>query len=94
MIDSMHRPYSFTVPCGRFPKKVELWSADGKFIRELCDLPLAEDIPITSNSVRKGMRSINWRADKPSTLYWYIYVFLIYISSRVCTLATLQITTV
>ncbi|KAK2418822.1 putative glutamyl endopeptidase, chloroplastic [Trifolium repens] len=70
MIDSMHRPYSFTVPCGRFPKKVELWSADGKFIRELCDLPLAEDIPITSNSVRKGMRSINWRADKPSTLYW------------------------
>ncbi|CAJ2631926.1 unnamed protein product [Trifolium pratense] len=70
MIDSMHRPYSFTVPCGRFPKKVELWTADGKFVRELCDLPLAEDIPITSNSVRKGMRSINWRADKPSTLYW------------------------
>ncbi|KEH24433.1 glutamyl endopeptidase, putative [Medicago truncatula] len=70
MIDSMHRPYSFIVPCGRFPKKVELWSADGKFVREICDLPLAEDIPITSNSVRKGMRSINWRADKPSTLYW------------------------
>jgi dipeptidyl aminopeptidase/acylaminoacyl peptidase len=47
-----------------------LWSADGKFVRELCDLPLAEDIPITSDSVRKGMRSIDWRADKPSTLYW------------------------
>ncbi|XP_027353350.1 probable glutamyl endopeptidase, chloroplastic isoform X2 [Abrus precatorius] len=70
LISSIHRPYSFIVPCGRFPKKVELWSADGKFIRELCDLPLAEDIPITFNSVRKGMRSINWRADKPSTLYW------------------------
>ncbi|CAK8544408.1 unnamed protein product [Lathyrus sativus] len=70
MINSLHRPYSFIAPCGIFPKKVELWSADGKFIRELCDLPLAEDIPITSNSVRKGMRSINWRADKPSTLYW------------------------
>ncbi|KAI4301503.1 hypothetical protein L6164_034778 [Bauhinia variegata] len=70
MISSIHRPYSFVVPCGRFPKKVELWSADGKFVRELCDLPLAEDIPIAFNSVRKGMRSINWRADKPSTLYW------------------------
>ncbi|KAI4349739.1 hypothetical protein L6164_010299 [Bauhinia variegata] len=70
MISSIHRPYSFIVPCGRFPKKVELWSADGKFVRELCDLPLAEDIPIAFNSVRKGMRSINWRADKPSTLYW------------------------
>uniref|UniRef100_A0A5B7B2U5 Probable glutamyl endopeptidase, chloroplastic n=1 Tax=Davidia involucrata TaxID=16924 RepID=A0A5B7B2U5_DAVIN len=70
MITSIHRPYSFTVPCGRFPKKVDVWTADGKFVRELCDLPLAEDIPIAFNSVRKGMRSINWRADKPSTLYW------------------------
>ncbi|XP_058738358.1 probable glutamyl endopeptidase, chloroplastic [Vicia villosa] len=70
MINSLHRPYSFIAPCGLFPKKVELWSADGKFVRELCDLPLAEDLPITSNSVRKGMRSIKWRADKPSTLYW------------------------
>ncbi|KAJ1412562.1 Six-bladed beta-propeller, TolB-like [Sesbania bispinosa] len=70
LISSIHRPYSFIVPCGRFPKKVELWSADGKFVRELCDLPLAEDIPIAFNSVRKGKRSINWRADEPSTLYW------------------------
>lgn len=66
----IHRPYSFTVPCGRFPKKVELWTVDGKFVREICDLPLAEDIPIAFNSVRKGKRSINWRPDKPSTLYW------------------------
>lgn len=71
LIYSMHRPFSFTVPCGRFPKKVDVWTADGKFVRQVCDLPLAEDIPIASNSVRKGMRSINWRADKPSTLYWY-----------------------
>ncbi|XP_028215862.1 probable glutamyl endopeptidase, chloroplastic isoform X4 [Glycine soja] len=70
LISSLHRPYSFIVTYGRFPKKVELWSADGKLIRELCNLPLAEDIPIAFNSVRKGMRSINWRADTPSTLYW------------------------
>ncbi|XP_078438611.1 prolyl oligopeptidase family protein [Wolffia australiana] len=70
LVSQIHRPYSFTVPCGRFPKKVDLWTADGKFVREICDLPLAEDIPITSNSVRKGKRSINWRPDKPSTIYW------------------------
>ncbi|KAM6579330.1 hypothetical protein CsatA_003104 [Cannabis sativa] len=70
LISSIHRPYSFIVPCGRFPKKVDLWTSDGRFVRELCDLPLAEDIPITTSSVRKGMRSLNWRADKPSTLYW------------------------
>ncbi|KAJ6329035.1 hypothetical protein OIU77_010664 [Salix suchowensis] len=72
LVSSIHRPYSFIVPCGRFPKKVEVWTTDGKFVREVCDLPLAEDIPIAFSSVRKGMRSINWRADKPSTLYWYI----------------------
>ncbi|XP_042512166.1 probable glutamyl endopeptidase, chloroplastic isoform X2 [Macadamia integrifolia] len=70
LISSIHRPYSFIVPCGRFPKKVDVWTTDGKFVRELCDLPLAEDIPIAFNSVRSGMRSINWRADKPSALYW------------------------
>ncbi|PSR85946.1 Glutamyl endopeptidase, partial [Actinidia chinensis var. chinensis] len=70
LITSIHRPYSFIVPCGRFPKKVDVWTTDGKFVRELCDLPLAEAIPIAFNSVRKGMRSISWRADKPSTLYW------------------------
>lgn len=70
LISSIHKPYSFIVPCGRFPKKVDLWTANGKFVRELCDLPLAEDIPIAFNSVRKGVRSLNWRADKPSTLYW------------------------
>lgn len=72
MICSMHRPYSYIVPCGRFPRKVDLWTTDGKFFRELCDLPLAEDIPIAHNSVRRGKRSINWRADKPSTLVWYV----------------------
>ncbi|CAN6469077.1 unnamed protein product [Victoria cruziana] len=70
LVTSIHRPYSFIVPCGRFPKRVELWTADGKFIREICDLPLAEDIPIAFNSVRKGKRSIGWRPDQPSTLYW------------------------
>ncbi|KAI3980744.1 hypothetical protein MKX01_025309 [Papaver californicum] len=70
LINSIHRPYSFIVPCGRFPKKVDLWTTDGKFVRELCELPLAEDIPIAFSSVRKGMRSINWRADKPEQLYW------------------------
>ncbi|PRQ33268.1 putative transcription factor WD40-like family [Rosa chinensis] len=58
-----------------FPRRLRC-GADGKFVREICDLPLAEDIPIAFNSVRRGMRSLNWRADKPSTLYWYVYVTL------------------
>ncbi|KAL6896654.1 hypothetical protein ACP4OV_007226 [Aristida adscensionis] len=70
MLTSVHRPYSSVVSYKRFPKKVELWTVDGRFVREVCDLPLAEGIPIAANSVRKGKRLIRWRPDMPSTLYW------------------------
>ena len=43
---------------------------DGKFVREIAYLPLAEDIPVAFNSCRKGPRSIGWRDDKPAELYW------------------------
>lgn len=42
----------------------------GNFVREMCSLPLAEDIPITFNSVRQGVRSLEWRDDKPAELCW------------------------
>ncbi|XP_024379189.1 probable glutamyl endopeptidase, chloroplastic [Physcomitrium patens] len=70
LVEYLHRPYSFIVPCGRFPKTVEVWRRDGEFVKQICDLPLAEDVPIASNSTRKGRRGINWRSDKPASLYW------------------------
>ncbi|XP_024364873.1 probable glutamyl endopeptidase, chloroplastic [Physcomitrium patens] len=70
LVDSLHRPYSFNVPWGRFPKKIEVWRRNGEFVKEICDLPLAENISIASNSTRKGRRGVNWRPDKPASLYW------------------------
>jgi len=70
MISYMARPFSYNVPCGRFPKKVELWDRDGRLVKELCDLPLAEDIPVAFNSCRKGPRGLGWRSDKPCEMYW------------------------
>lgn len=43
---------------------------EGKFIREMAALPLAEDIPIAFNSCRKGPRGLDWRDDKPAEIYW------------------------
>ena len=43
---------------------------NGKSLSEICYLPLAEDIPITFNSVRKGPRSLDWRDDKAAELSW------------------------
>ncbi|KAK9805982.1 hypothetical protein WJX73_010840 [Symbiochloris irregularis] len=66
----MERPFSYNVPCGRFPKRVQVWDRQGNVVREVAALPLAEDIPITFNSTRKGPRNIEWRADKPAELCW------------------------
>ena len=71
ILECLKRPFSYAVPCGRFPKKV--WVAEAatdKVVREICDLPLAENIPIVSNSTRVGPRGVNWRPDKEATLYW------------------------
>eukprot|EP00897_Mesotaenium_endlicherianum_P002958 jgi/Mesen1/2690/ME000167S01839 len=67
---TMERPFSFNVPCGRFPERLEVWDRAGALVQEVAYLPLAEDIPITFNSVRPGRRSINWRPDRPASLYW------------------------
>jgi dipeptidyl aminopeptidase/acylaminoacyl peptidase len=71
IVEFLEPPFSYLVPCGRFPKRVELWrAADGGFVRTLAALPLAESIPIVNDSCRAGVRGVSWRADAPATLYW------------------------
>ena len=70
IISSVERPFSYEVPCGRFPKRTWIVNRAGKTVREVCALPLADKIPIVHNSVREGPRAINWRPDKPAELYW------------------------
>jgi dipeptidyl aminopeptidase/acylaminoacyl peptidase len=72
IVSYIEKPFSYAVPCGRFPKRVELWSSEGKKLREIAFLPLAEDIPIVFNSCRKGPRDIDWRDDKPSQLVYTV----------------------
>jgi len=70
LVEQTHRPYSYTVPYRRFPLKSDVWDADGNFVHEIADLPLAENIPIAYGSVRTGRRNISWRNDVGATLYW------------------------
>lgn len=64
LVRYLHRPFSFIVHLARFPKKIEVWRPSGEIVKEVCDLPLAEDIPISFDSARKGRRSVNWRDRK------------------------------
>jgi dipeptidyl aminopeptidase/acylaminoacyl peptidase len=43
---------------------------EGALVEQIADIPLAEEIPIGFNAVRKGPRSFTWRSDKPADLYW------------------------
>ncbi|BDA47831.1 probable glutamyl endopeptidase, chloroplastic [Coccomyxa sp. Obi] len=66
----LESPFSYTVPCGRFPKRVQLWDRSGRVLREIAYLPLAEDIPILFNACRQGPRSIDWRSDRDAEITW------------------------
>ena len=79
----IERPFSRQFPAGRFPRVTQLWRLDrpgggggeaggppGAFAAEVARLPLADDIPIAMDSVRRGPRSLGWRADRDATLWW------------------------
>ena len=70
LVESIQRPFSYTVPADRFPIRSVVWDRNGNEIFEVADLPLAEEIPIAFGSVREGRRSIDWRADTDATLCW------------------------
>jgi dipeptidyl aminopeptidase/acylaminoacyl peptidase len=70
LVETIHRPFSYLVPAYRFPQKIEIRDLNGALVHQIADLPLAETIPIGFEAVRTGPRSVDWRADKPATLYW------------------------
>ena len=66
----LQKPFSYIVTYDRFPADINLSDKTGKFIKTYHQYPLTEDLPKGFMAVRKGKRSIQWRADKPATLYW------------------------
>jgi len=64
------KPFSYIVTYDRFPTDINLLDKDGKFIKTFISIPLTEELPKGFMAVRKGHRSLQWRADKPSSLYW------------------------
>jgi dipeptidyl aminopeptidase/acylaminoacyl peptidase len=70
LISWLQKPWSYAVPCGRFPKVVQVWDKNGRFVKEIANLPLALHIPLAFDSCRSGPRSIGWRDDAPHTVTW------------------------
>lgn len=70
MLAELSRPFSYLVTYGRFPTSYNIYDLDGQLIKNIVDVPLTEDLPKGFMSVRKGIRSLQWRSDKPATLVW------------------------
>lgn len=70
MLTTIQKPYSYIVPLSRFPQKSIVYDLNGKEIKKVNEVPLTEIMPKGFSSVRKGKRSMNWRADKPATLVY------------------------
>ena len=70
MLTTIQKPYSYVVPMSRFPQKSIVYDLSGKEIKVVNEVPLTEIIPKGFSSVRKGKRSMSWRADKPASLVY------------------------
>jgi dipeptidyl aminopeptidase/acylaminoacyl peptidase len=63
-----HKPYSYILTAGAFPREVEVWDRAGKLVHKLASLPLADQVPI--EGVPTGPRGYHWRPTAPATLVW------------------------
>ncbi len=74
MVQTIKRPFSYSVPLAQFPIKTEIRDAReadaGKVLKVLSDLPLVEDEELDPDAVRKGPRQYAWRADVPAVVTW------------------------
>lgn len=70
MVSNIDRPFSYIVPYYRFPNKTSIYTADGKLVKVVNEVPLIEVMPKGFMAERKGKRNMQWRSDKPATLVW------------------------
>jgi dipeptidyl aminopeptidase/acylaminoacyl peptidase len=70
MLTTIKRPFSYIVPLNRFPQTTTIYDLNGKEIKVVNEVPLTEIMDKGFSAVRKGKRNMEWREDKPATLYF------------------------
>jgi len=68
LVSRIHRPYSYLLPQGDFPREVEVWDQTGKLEHKVASQPLADHVPV--EGVLTGPRDFEWVATQPATLVW------------------------
>ncbi|HHM21886.1 MAG TPA: S9 family peptidase, partial [Bacteroidetes bacterium] len=70
LLTKIKQPFSYIVPYYRFASETTIYNRNGEPVRQIADLPAAENLPKGFNAVPTGPRSFTWRADRPASLYW------------------------
>jgi dipeptidyl aminopeptidase/acylaminoacyl peptidase len=68
LVQRLHRPFSYLVTSGSFPRAIAVIDRQGKQVASIADLPLAEGVPI--EGVPLGPRSVGWIPTEDATLVW------------------------
>ena len=45
LVYRLQRPFSFRVPYGYFARRTEIWTAAGKLVKVVADLPVSDEVP-------------------------------------------------
>ncbi len=67
---TINKPFSYLVPYYRFPYRVDVVDLSSGSIKMISDIPIDEVRPTGFDATRLGIRSVSWRNDKGSELYW------------------------
>lgn len=70
LLKTLIHPFSYVVPYNSFPNSTDVYRSDGKMVMNISNQPLLDNLPVGFMATFEGKRSINWRSDKPATLYW------------------------
>ena len=70
MTKTIKNPFSYLVPYYRFPYNVEVINLLSGTTSLIADIPLDEVRPKGFDATREGIRSVSWRNDLGSELYW------------------------
>ncbi|MBI4349336.1 MAG: S9 family peptidase [Elusimicrobia bacterium] len=68
LVTTIRRPFSYMTTHDRFPREIDVWDHEGRLVRRVASVPLADQVPIWG--VRTGPREFEWRPTEPATLVW------------------------
>ncbi|HEN21037.1 MAG TPA: S9 family peptidase, partial [Desulfobacteraceae bacterium] len=71
LVETVEKPFSYTVPYYYFPSLVSIWDMDGNLIKMLAELPLKENLPRGYDMTFPEPSGFTWRNDKPSSVLWH-----------------------